>query len=663
MLCHVGCTDLTSPNTQVAAGGTSGTGVSTTPGISQGTISGFGSLFLNGVKFDTSNAKININGKPANEIDLHVGMIGTANGSIDTSSSNGTAVSVDVSLNIIGAIDNIDLTNNNLTVVGQSVVLNTLTVFKNSTPETLKIGDVVVVSGLTNNGGQIIASYIEDISSSGSNQTELTGVIGSLNKIAKTFQIGTQLVDYSKAQFINMTVANLIDSMSVRIAGARNLNKVIVASRVENLDVGPLGEQDDVLALEGFAETPLSSSEFKLSNIKIVTTPATQFVNGKSTDVIANTRLIVHGRILEPGKLEAELVEFAVLPNITITGGVESVDPLMNRVLVSGLSVVVNNSTRMLDDSSADIQKFSLSNINIGDQLTIYGSQVDLDIHALFLRREALAGEWSGANGSVSVRGIASVPIGDPFFDIGSMTVDTSGMVNPGSFLNGSLQPITRMEFFASLQGNAFVEAEGIFVSPLLVATKAQLLSFGNMTVIDIFGSPVTGANDLVAVWDGSLNTEQDVIDGTTTVNMFVTSNQLILGFPWFVHDIRVFGPGIYTFDTCANNVTLVACDILQMTVGPNQIGAHMLLDWNNDINVDAINVWDIDKKFCADVVSPPCAIYPLAADGSIVSGLDTVHWNLVSTDYDGDGIAGGLLVDGNFAKSLTLNFNLINLN
>jgi len=644
-----------SSGTGNTGGGSSGTGKA---GVSRGSISALDGITINGIDFNTdASTEITVNGLAADASDLEVGMIGTATGLIDTASSTGTASNVDISINIVGAVDSIDLSLNTLTVVGQNVVFNTLTVFNNTTPETLRAGDIVKISSLPNTGGQTIAGYIERLPAVSA--VELAGLLTGLDQSARSFMIGAQLVDFSKAQFISTTESALVNNMPVSVTGSRDANNVLIADKIRNLTTPPVGQVNDILILEGFASTAINSGRFILGGVEVSTTAATVFTDGKSSDILANTRLTVQGRVTEPGKLEADSIVFSVLPNITISGTVDAVDAALNRLSVAGLLVQVSNSTRILDSSNAAVRNFTVQDIGIGDRLTIFGSQSTTEISALFLRRDALAGSGSGSGNSITLRGFASVPAGDPFFDIGATTVDTLGVPEPGGFLDSAGQAITRSAFFNALQSNPLVEASGQLAPPTLTANSARLLSLGNMTVIDSFGNVAAGANDLVTVWDGSLNTEQDIIDGTTAVNMFINSNQLILGLPFSIHDIRVFGPGRYTFDTCANNITPVFCGPLTITVAPGQTGAHMLLDWNREINVDAVNVWNTNAAFCADVTSPPCAIYPLTADGNTVPGLAAVQWGLVSSDYDNDGIAGGLLVDGNFANSLTLNFNL----
>ena len=54
---------------EVASGGIGGTG------ISSGAVTGFGSIFVNGVEFDTSGASITMGGISVSESDLKLGMV------------------------------------------------------------------------------------------------------------------------------------------------------------------------------------------------------------------------------------------------------------------------------------------------------------------------------------------------------------------------------------------------------------------------------------------------------------------------------------------------------------------------------------------------------------------------------------------------------------
>lgn len=85
------------------------------------------------------------------------------------------------------------------------------------------------------------------------------------------------------------------------------------------------------------------------------------------------------------------------------------------------------------------------------------------------------------------------------------------------------------------------------------------------------------------------------------------------------------------------------------MTVAENQIGAHLLVDWGNEINIDIVNVWNKNQSFCP-AQPTTCSLYFLNTNPV---------WDLASSDADGDGVSGITLKDSNFANDITVNFNL----
>src|SRR6267378_4865556 len=135
-------------------GGTSGTGGS---GVtSTGTITAFGSVFVNGVEFSTSGATIVLDDNPAAESDLRVGMVVTVSGS--RSGSSGSATRIDVDDAVKGFVE-AKLDANHWTVMGQTVLVDDQTKFENLIVPTA--GDFAEVHGLVRGDGIIAASFIE----------------------------------------------------------------------------------------------------------------------------------------------------------------------------------------------------------------------------------------------------------------------------------------------------------------------------------------------------------------------------------------------------------------------------------------------------------------------------------------------------------------------
>ena len=133
-----------------------------------------------------------------------------------------------------------------------------------------------------------------------------------------------------------------------------------------------------------------------------------------------------------------------------------------------------------------------------------------------------------------------------------------------------------------------YTATDGTATDTRSVIVNVTAGAFGNFTMLDAGGTTFGGTNDIVYDWDGTLNTSVD----STNFNMTMGSASAFpfFGFPWFAHNIRVFGPGSYGFDTTCTVAELeagvancggTADQILTLTVPAGQIGAHVLFDWN----------------------------------------------------------------------------------
>ncbi len=193
---------------------------------------------------------------------------------------------------------------------------------------------------------------------------------------------------------------------------------------------------------------------------------------------------------------------------------------------------------------------------------------------------------------------------------------------------------------------------------------------FGNFTMLNASpgGTVFGGTNDVVFTWDNKFNTgETDTNFGHMTIAS--VKPQPFFGFVWKAHNIRVFGPGTYKFDTTCtvadykNNITVCNHKLqkhqkdqfITMTVGPNQIGAHMLFDWSTAKNIDVVNVWNKDALWNRH--GKTGAKDQLFQGAAGVAPLPTTVWALVSTDANGDGFNGSPMVDGPF-MGYYANFN-----
>jgi hypothetical protein len=136
-----------------AGGGIGGSGI-----ISQGAVSAFGSIVVNGTEFDTSNAAIIVNGEEGFgdefvQENLDIGRVVTVEGRINTDES-AVADRVVYSTNVNGPVESVNATDpitneKEVVVLGQTVVVNFITKFEPDTIgfDTIAEDDVIEVSG------------------------------------------------------------------------------------------------------------------------------------------------------------------------------------------------------------------------------------------------------------------------------------------------------------------------------------------------------------------------------------------------------------------------------------------------------------------------------------------------------------------------------------
>lgn len=188
-----------------------------------------------------------------------------------------------------------------------------------------------------------------------------------------------------------------------------------------------------------------------------------------------------------------------------------------------------------------------------------------------------------------------------------------------------------------------------------------------NFIVIGFDNNLIGGTNDVVFTWDGTLNT---AVSGAVS-NATITSDEAFFGQLWYAHDVTLYAPGTYTiFDDCPPGVAdCGAGNPVTFTVGPDQIGVHMLVDWLINTNIDVINVWNKNLPWVAE--NPGSLFYtgldngfgctPPLGGSCVIDGLpnteDTI-FGLISTDVNGDGVPGLPMTDGPFT-GISPNFNL----
>ena len=299
----------------VSGGGIGGTGVTLGP------ITQFGSIFVNGAELDISNATVSLRGTLGDSNDpnfgLKLGMVVVARGDFSADGLTGVATSVDYEDNLKGPVESVDLNLKQLTVLGHTVIVTTVTVFDGvSGLSALSQGKMVEVSGLVDANGAIRATRIELKGSTFSEvgELEIKGTISNLDGVAMTFDIGSLHIDYGSVQPEHLPSGGLTDGLFVEVKSSQPpFNGTIVASEIEvkNSFSDSLGSEGDHAEIEGFV-TEFSSSDqpFRVNGVPVQTTPATVYEQGVAGDVANGVLLEVEGTLDAAGVLVAVKVEF-----------------------------------------------------------------------------------------------------------------------------------------------------------------------------------------------------------------------------------------------------------------------------------------------------------------------------------------------------------------
>lgn len=167
----------------------------------QGAITGFGSVFVGGVRFDDSTANVtDEDGNSRNRSELKLGMMVELDaGAVDRSTASALALRIRLGHEIVGPVGTINTTASTVQVLGQTVLVTSSTIFDESLAgglSALTPGAVVEVYGILDPAnGRVVATRIEP--KAGVTAYKLRGAIAGLDTTAKTFSINGQVISYT----------------------------------------------------------------------------------------------------------------------------------------------------------------------------------------------------------------------------------------------------------------------------------------------------------------------------------------------------------------------------------------------------------------------------------------------------------------------------------
>ncbi len=340
-------------------GGIGGTGI-----ISSGTVSAHGSIFVNGLEFDTSDAVIIVNGENVGTGDqivldyLDIGKVVLVEGTGDMDDNSAVANRVTYTDNVAGPVEiiaDINATTKNIVVLGQSVILNVLTKFKDTTFENIAQDDLVAVSGLVDDEAKIRATFIEKtgvFDPVNNNMVGVTGFVANLDVDLETFQINDLIVDYSGIDPDDLPT-DFTDGSWVEVEGTLDADGgEMTAQSIEPGDAIDDVDSDQIEVL-GFVTNVDSATEFTIGNQMVQVDGNTEYVDGDSADISIGIKLEAEG-YLEDGILYADEVEFWGPDQVELEGLVT--DIASDSEFTVGDQVVQTDAGTVFEPADLDIE-------------------------------------------------------------------------------------------------------------------------------------------------------------------------------------------------------------------------------------------------------------------------------------------------------------------
>ena len=430
-----------------------------------GTITAFGSVYVNGVRYDVSRATLKKNDTTVAQTGLAVGEVALVRGREDTQTGQGEADSVDVEDSVVGPITTI--TGNQLTVLGQTISVTANTSFGPGIADltALKSGDSIEVSGLPGMGGLIMATRIGRAESN--EPLQVLGTVGTVS--ATTFMINGLTVDFSTASgFASGKPPATGDLVIARGTVFDPTAVKLTATAVRLADTDRDGQAAGGLVEEEGLITSVSAMGFEVAGAQVTTTPNTVFKGGVATDLAVNVRVEVRGTLDANKVLVADVVEIEHTAVIALAATVSGVDTTMNTLTVLGVTISVDTNTRFEDESNAQLQMFALKDVMMNDTVLVRGYEKPAGSGMVLATRLVRIPPLPSMN--VGVRGPFTASTATQF-KILSITIDATS----AKFFGKGGQSLTAAEFFTQAVGQ-IVDVRGTATGSTVTAS---------MTIID----------------------------------------------------------------------------------------------------------------------------------------------------------------------------------
>ncbi|WP_144290209.1 DUF5666 domain-containing protein [Ideonella sp. A 288] len=360
------------------------TPAATTPVSAVGVISAFGSVVVNGVRFNDSGAAITINDAAATREQLRVGMMVELEGRLDRCPQpdlgvcTGQATRIRFRNNLVGPVTTVNRLRNTLTVMGQTVELDEETIVDGAVVDDiggLQVGDVVAVSGLRireqDRTRDRLRARLLQRTGGFVNGTTGISVVGEVTDVVDGTSFGIGPVRVRVQASCGLPTGGVQRGQFVEVtgkafgAGGFDCDRVQVRERIGMPDASSV-------ELEGYVSDVVSIGNFRLDGMGVNAALAT-LRDGTAADLANGRRVEVEG-VVTDGVLVASRLLFKREANVQLQAPMQSIDTAAGRLALLGKVVALTTTTQWVDQTSAPVRTLSLGDLRVGDRLDVRGA-------------------------------------------------------------------------------------------------------------------------------------------------------------------------------------------------------------------------------------------------------------------------------------------------
>lgn len=336
-----------------------------------GAISGFGSVIVNGVRFDNSAATVtDDDGHVGTAADLKLGMqVQIQGGGVSDDGTGPRAVANEVRFGseLVGPVASIDTVAKSLVVLGQTVLVLDTTVIDDRLAggfAGIAVGMALEVHGTRDAvTGAITATRIEPTSAAAG--FRLKGIVAGLDTAAKTFTIGTALISWSGVPVVPSNLANgllvKVKLQTTPVAGAWVATQLVSG--------GPHVDDADEAEIEGAITAFTSAASFSVNGIPVDASQAT-FPTG-STGLVLGAQVEVHGTssngVVQATTVKVESHADRKAEGFELHGAITTIDTTARTFVLRGVTV-------SYAASGIDFRKGTAALLAVGVQLEVRGT-------------------------------------------------------------------------------------------------------------------------------------------------------------------------------------------------------------------------------------------------------------------------------------------------